>query len=187
MLSTKPSDETPSNTAPGKKGRPTPSRKEAEAAARARARNAADPKARRNAQKSQRKAAMADLREGYKTADESKLPERDKGPVKRLVRDVVDSRIGFAELFAPLLVLILIMSAVNPVLGQGMWLMAVVLVVLDIVWIRFKVRREVRRRLPGKPLKGITYYAVVRSLQLRILRLPKPQVKIGQRLPDTYR
>ncbi|MDO7869253.1 DUF3043 domain-containing protein [Nocardioides jiangxiensis] len=176
-----------SNSSTEGKGRPTPSRKEAEAAARARARNAADPKARRTAQKSQRKAAMADLREGYRTADESKLPERDKGPVKRLVRDVVDSRIGFAELFAPLLVLILVTSAINPVLGQGMWLMAVVLVVCDILWIRFKVRREVRRRLPDKPLKGVSYYAIVRSLQLRILRLPKPQVKIGQQLPDVYR
>jgi hypothetical protein len=173
--------------ATGKKGRPTPTRKEAEAAARARAKLAADPKAQRAAQKARRKDSVRELQQAYKTADESKLPERDKGPVKRLVRDVVDSRLGFAELFAPLLLLILVLSAINPVIGQGMWITAVFLVVLDVLWVRFKVRREVRRRLPGKPLKGTTYYAIVRSLQLRILRLPKPQVKIGQSLPDTYR
>lgn len=185
-MTSKPSDDAAPN-ATGKKGRPTPTRKEAEAAARERARLAANPKALRAAQKARRKDAMRELRQAYRTADESKLPERDKGPVKRLIRDVVDSRLGFAELFAPLLLIILVLSAINPVLGQGMWITAVVLVVLDLVWVRFRVRREVRRRLPGKPLKGITYYALVRSLQLRILRLPKPQVKIGQSLPDTYR
>lgn len=185
-MTSKPSDDAAPH-ATGKKGRPTPTRREAEAAARERARLAADPKARRAAQKARRKEAMVELRHAYKTADESRLPERDKGPVKRLIRDVVDSRLGFAELFAPLLLLILVLSAINPVLGQGMWITAVVLVVLDLVWVRFRVRREVRRRLPGKPLKGVSYYAIVRSLQLRLLRLPKPQVKIGQSLPDTYR
>ncbi|GGO87390.1 hypothetical protein GCM10011584_11890 [Nocardioides phosphati] len=185
-MTPKPSDDAAPN-ATGKKGRPTPTRKEAEAAARARARLGSDPKAQRAAQKSRRKESMRELQAAYKTGDDSGLPERDKGPVKRLLRDVVDSRLGFAELFAPLLVLILVLSSINPVLGQGMWLTAVVLVVADLLWVRFKARREVRRRLPGKPLKGVTYYALVRSLQLRILRLPKPQVKIGQSLPDNYR
>jgi Protein of unknown function (DUF3043) len=169
------------------KGRPTPTRKEAEAAARERARLAADPKAQRAAQKARRKSAMRELQQAYKSGDDAHLPERDKGPVKRLIRDLVDSRLGFAELFAPLLVVILILSAINPVMGQGMWITAVVLVLVDLVWVRFKVRREVRRRFPDKPLKGVTYYALVRSLQLRLLRLPKSQVKIGQQLPDTYR
>lgn len=185
-MSTTPSDEAASTRATGK-GRPTPTRKEAEAAARERARRSADPKAQRAAQRAKRKQAVRQMQQAYKTGDESHLPARDKGPVKRLIRDLVDSRLGFAELFAPLLVLILVLSAIDPVLGQGMWITAVVLVVLDLVWVRFKVRREVRRRFPDKPLKGVTYYAVVRSLQLRLLRLPKPQVKIGQALPDTYR
>lgn len=186
-MSTTPSDDASTTPAPTGKGRPTPTRKEAEAAARERARLGTDPKAQRAAQKARRKQAMRELQTAYKTGDESHLPERDKGPVKRLIRDLVDARLGFAELFAPLLVLILVLSAINPVLGQGMWITAVVLVVLDLVWVRFRVRREVRRRFPDRPLKGVSYYAIVRSLQLRLLRLPKPQVKIGQQLPDTYR
>lgn len=185
-MSTKPSDDAAQPATTGK-GRPTPTRKEAEAAARERARLAKDPKAQRQAQRASRKAAMKELQTAYKTGDDSGLPERDKGPLKRFIRDTVDSRLGFAELFAPLLVLILILSAINPVLGQGMWIMAVILVISDLVWVRFRVRRRVRRQFPDAPLKGVTYYAVVRSLQLRLLRLPKPQVKIGQTLPETYR
>jgi hypothetical protein len=30
------------------------------------------------------------------------------------------------------------------------------------------------------------FYGILRSMQLRFLRLPKPQVKLGQRLPDRY-
>lgn len=176
-----------SSTGSTGKGRPTPTRKEAEAAARERARLTSDPKARRQAQRAGRKSAMKDLQQAYKTGDDRNLPERDKGPVKRLIRDTVDSRLGFAELFAPLLVLILVLSSIDPVLGQGMWMTAVVLVLFDLVWVRHKARKAVRAHFPDKPLKGVTYYAVVRSLQLRILRLPKTQVKIGQALPDTYR
>lgn len=169
------------------KGRPTPTRKEAEAAARERAKLGTDRKAMAKRQREQRKSQTHTLREAYKTGDDAGLPARDKGPVKRYLRDFVDSRIGFAELFAPMLILILILSAVNPVLGQGMWIMSVVLVVIDIGWIRFRARRGVRQRFPGESLKGVTYYAVVRSLNLRLLRLPKPQVKIGQQLPSNYR
>ena len=42
-------------------------------------------------------------------------------------------------------------------------------------------------RFPDEPLKGTTYYAVMRSLQMKFMRLPKSQVRIGQRLPENYR
>ena len=46
-----------------------------------------------------------------------------------------------------------------------------------------------RARRAGSPTspKGTTYYAVMRSLQMKFMRLPKPQVKIGQELPEHYR
>jgi hypothetical protein len=53
--------------------------------------------------------------------------------------------------------------------------------------LRFKLRRELTARFPGEPLKGTTYYAVMRSLQMKFMRLPKAQVRIGQRLPEHYR
>ncbi len=50
-----------------------------------------------------------------------------------------------------------------------------------------QLRRELDRRFPDEPRKGTTYYAVTRSLQMKFLRLPKAQVKIGEKLPETYR
>lgn len=180
----KPSAGTPASQG---KGRPTPTRKEAEAAARERAKLGTDRKALAKSQRAQRAAASRKMREAFKTGDEAGLPARDRGPHKRFIRDFVDARIGFAELFAPLLVLILILTTIDPELGSGMWMTSVVLVLADLFWLRFRVRRAFRKQFPEAPLKGVTYYALVRSLQLRILRLPKPQVKIGQPLPDTYR
>ena len=49
------------------------------------------------------------------------------------------------------------------------------------------MRRELARRFPDEPLKGQTYYAITRALQMKFMRLPKPQVKIGQTLPEQYR
>ena len=61
------------------------------------------------------------------------------------------------------------------------------LVLYDIVMLRFRLRRELARRFPDATTRGTTTYAVMRSLQLKFLRMPKPQVKIGQALPETYR
>ncbi|MGI8644799.1 MAG: DUF3043 domain-containing protein, partial [Nocardioides sp.] len=61
------------------------------------------------------------------------------------------------------------------------------LVVVDILVMRFRMRRELARRFPEQPVKGATYYAVMRSLQMKFMRLPKAQVKIGQQLPEHYR
>ena len=52
---------------------------------------------------------------------------------------------------------------------------------------RRKLRKELARRFPDEDPKGTTYYAVMRSLQMKFMRLPKPQVKIGQELPEHYR
>ena len=43
------------------------------------------------------------------------------------------------------------------------------------------------RRFPDESTKGLTYYAITRALQMKFMRLPKPQVKIGQQLGDRYR
>ena len=50
-----------------------------------------------------------------------------------------------------------------------------------------QLRRELATRFPDEPTKGTTYYAVMRSLQMKFMRLPKSQVKIGQELPEHYR
>jgi len=167
----------------GGKGRPTPTRKEAQEAAKARARGYTDKK---SGQRQRRAEANARTREAMRTGDERYLPARDKGPVRRFIRDMVDARLCMAELLLPLLLLIMISGSFSPRLSYGLWVATIVLVGLDTVWLVFRMRRELQRRFPGQSTKGATSYTVLRAMQLRFIRMPKPQVKRGARLPDRY-
>jgi Protein of unknown function (DUF3043) len=176
---------------PGGKGRPTPSRKEAEAAARARAKVPRTRKEMAAAQRAARAESGQNVRNAMKTGDERHLPARDRGPVRRFVRDFVDARFSFMELMLPVMLVTLILGwSGRPYLvstGNTLLFGAIMLIVLDAVFLRIKVRREVAARFPGESTKGITYYAIMRALQIRFMRLPKTQVKIGQTLPEHYR
>jgi Protein of unknown function (DUF3043) len=175
----------------GGKGRPTPSRREAEAAARARAKTPRTRKEVAAAQRSSRSESSQKMRAAMKSGDERYLPARDKGPVKRFVRDFIDSRFSFVELLIPLLLVTMILgysgSARLAEIGNAVMLGTLLLVVFDILLMRRRMRRELARRFPEEPVKGTTYYAVMRSLQMKFMRLPKAQVKIGQQLPEHYR
>jgi hypothetical protein len=175
----------------GSKGRPTPSRKEAEAAARARAKTPRTRKEQVAAQRAVRGESSAKVRQAMKTGDERYLPARDKGPVRRFIRDFVDSRFSFVELMVPLLIVTMILgysgNAYLAGVGNTILLGTLLLVVVDIVVMRFRLRRELTRRFPAEPLKGTTYYAVMRALQMKFMRMPKAKVKIGQKLPERYR
>jgi hypothetical protein len=175
----------------GGKGRPTPTRKEAEAAARARAKVPRTRKEQAKAQRSQRAEQSQKVRQAMKTGDEKYYLPRDKGPVKRFVRDFVDSRFSFIELMLPLLLLTMVMTySGNPGLmgiGNTVLLGTVLLVLVDVLLMRRRLRRELTRRFPDESMKGTTSYAVMRSLQMKFMRLPKAQVKIGQELPEHYR
>ena len=181
----------PDTVKEGGKGRPTPSRKEAEAAAKARAKTPRTRKEMAAAQRSSRSESSQKMRQAMKTGDERFLPARDKGPVKRFIRDFVDHRFSFVELMIPLLLVTMVMgysgNARLASIGNTILFGTLLLVVVDILVMRFRMRRELTRRFPDAPLKGTTYYAVMRSLQMKFMRLPKAQVRIGQQLPEHYR
>ncbi len=169
------------------KGRPTPSRKEAEAAARARAKAALDPKLTRKQERERRFEASRAAREGIKSGDERYLRPRDQGPVRRFVRDFVDQRLNLGEFAIPLLFASLMFSAAGYArAGTGIMNALLLMVIVDSVVLRWRLHRELRRRFPDESTKGVTFYAFMRALQLRFLRLPKPQVRLGQRLPERY-
>ena len=165
------------------KGRPTPTRKEAEAAARERARSAVDKKAAQKLLREKRTESNRRMREGMKAGDEKYLPARDQGPVRRFVRDWVDARLSIAEFLLPMLLVIMALQAAGSrstqSLSTSLWAVMIVLLAFDTVWIRFRLRRAVRARFPDESLRGTTFYAFVRMLQLRFMRLPKPNVRIG--------
>jgi hypothetical protein len=177
----------------GGKGRPTPTRKEAEAAAKARAKAPRSRKELAAQQRKQRMESSQKIREAMKTGDERYYMPRDKGPVRRFVRDFVDSRFSFLEIVIPVMLVTLVMqySGVTALMNAGSFTLVgmFLLIVLDIVFLRFRLGRELKRRFADsdESTKGTTWYAVSRSMQMRFMRLPKPQVRIGQTLAERYR
>ncbi|MGH3510532.1 MAG: DUF3043 domain-containing protein [Nocardioidaceae bacterium] len=173
-------------TKEGGKGRPTPSRKNAQAAARARAKVPRNRKEANRQMRARRADATGKARQALRTGDERYLPTRDKGPVRHFVRDFVDSRLCVAEMLLPLLVLIMITTAFDQKLANGLWSGTIVLVGLDSALLVFRLRRELRKRFTDQSTRGTTLYALMRSMQLRWLRLPKMRVKLGAKLPARY-
>ncbi|MBD0743203.1 DUF3043 domain-containing protein [Streptomyces sp. CBMA152] len=167
------------------KGRPTPKRSEAQTQRR---RASTVPTDRKEAAKRQREARRADLakqREALANGDQRYLPARDKGPVRKFVRDFVDSRWCIAEFFLPLAVIILVLSMVRIGSLQNiallLWLAVIVLIVLDSIGLAFRLKKQLKARFPDEPTKGAVAYGLMRTLQMRRLRLPKPQAKRGER------
>ncbi|GAA3489871.1 MULTISPECIES: DUF3043 domain-containing protein [Streptomyces] len=167
------------------KGRPTPKR----AVAQSQRRTAATPPAnRKEAMKRQREARRADLakqREALASGDERYLPVRDKGPVRRFTRDFVDSRFFVAEFFLPMAVIILVLSMIQvgnlQTVSLLLWMVVIVLIVIDSIGLAIRLKKQVNARFPDEPKRGVIAYGLMRSLQMRRLRLPKPQVKRGER------
>lgn len=176
---------------PSGKGRPTPTRKEAEAAAKARAKPPTTRRGQVAAQRASSGESSARVRQGMRNGEEKYLLARDKGPVRRFIRDFVDSRFSFVELIIPLLVVTMVLgysgNKTAASIGNAVLLGSVLLVALDMFMLRFRLRRQLATRFPDQPVKGTTYYAFTRAMQMKFMRLPKPQVKIGQELPEHYR
>ncbi|MDW6063386.1 DUF3043 domain-containing protein [Streptomyces sp. NPDC059679] len=169
------------------KGRPTPKRSEAQSQRRSLA-NSSSKMSRKDATRRQREARRADLarqREALAGGDERYLPARDKGPVRRFARDYVDSRFFVAEFFLPLAVVILVLSMVQAGAMQTyvllLWMLVILLIVINSVVLGIQLKRQLRKRFPDENLRGVVAYALMRTLQMRRLRLPKPQVKRGER------
>lgn len=103
---------------PEKKGRPTPKRKVAE---QQRVVNRLAPAATKEAKKLQKQQARilrAQQRDAYMRGDENALPPRDKGPVRKFVRNYVDSRRSIGEFFLPIIVLVLFLTLIPVVFVQ---------------------------------------------------------------------
>ena len=168
---------------PGAKGRPTPTRKEAEAARRERAKSGMDKKAAKKLLRERQAQSNAKVRAGVRAGDERYLPARDQGPIKRFVRDYVDARLSIAEFLLPLLLVIMILqysgSAGLVQASTQLWGITLLMVTLDTGWLLFRIKRALRAKFPDESLKGTAFYAMLRVMQVRFLRMPKPQVRIG--------
>ena len=172
---------------PDGKGRPTPTRKEAQAAAKERARMGMDKKSAQKVLRERRAQDNQKMREGVRKGDQRYLMERDKGPVRAFVRDYVDTRISFMEYLLPVLVLIMALQfAGQQQLSGALWSATILLLVLEVAWLLSRLSREIRTRFPEENTRGWRFYSLMRAIQLRPLRMPKPRLKPRQPLPKRY-
>ncbi|WP_069465699.1 DUF3043 domain-containing protein [Actinacidiphila rubida] len=168
------------------KGRPTPKRNEAQTLRRKTVTAPTDRKAATRQARDARRADMSKQREALQSGDQRYLPARDKGPVRKFVRDYVDSRMRVAEFFLPIAVLILVLSIVRvgslQTISLLLWLIVIVAIVADSLITGLRLRGQLRTRFPDQSTKGAVAYGLMRTLQMRRLRLPKPQVARGTKL-----
>jgi hypothetical protein len=171
------------------KGHPTPSRKEAEAQRKQTLKVSSDPKAAKKEAKERAAQERAASRAALMAGDESALPPRDSGPVKRFVRDFIDSRWAAAELFMPLAILVLVVGFLpwrswGLVNAQGyvsmLWLVLTLFILVDTTVLLMRMKREIKKQWPSAAeRKGATFYGLMRVLQIRRLRLPPPRLRRG--------
>ena len=188
-------------TAP--KGRPTPKRDQGKrgpvapapmtsSEARRRRKELGGPKLSREERKAERlsrRADMSERREKMMSGEDAYLLPRDKGPVRRFARDVVDSRRNLLGLFMPAaLGLIFIMLAVPSLTVQRLlspaMLVLVLIMVIDGFILGRKVNKLVDQKFPDNTESGwkLGFYAASRASQLRRMRAPRPQVNRGEKV-----
>ncbi|NED98313.1 DUF3043 domain-containing protein [Phytoactinopolyspora alkaliphila] len=168
---------------PPRKGRPTPKRSEAEKARKERVK---PPLNRREAMRRDReriRAERARARTAMASGDERYLLKRDQGPERKFLRDYVDARRTVGEFFLPIIIVVLLgnfipIPAVN-VFMMTVWLVVMLMLFVDMAILSIRIKKEFRKRFPDDTGRGHTFYAIMRAMQIRRLRLPKPTVKPG--------
>jgi hypothetical protein len=167
------------------KGRPTPKRSEAERKRRNPSYVKPGDKAGQQQARARARAERARKYEATKRGEEWALAPRDKGPVKALTRDYVDSRRRFSEYYMYILIGLLLVLFVQSTAVKAFLYPVVLLMVLIIVGEGFVIARGVRKlaavRYPGESTRGITMYAIMRTLQIRRFRMPAPRIKPGDK------
>jgi hypothetical protein len=168
------------------KNAPTPKRKDAEKANKVNSISAPQTKATKGRDKAATKARRLEQRAAFMRGEESALPMRDKGPVKRFIRNYIDSRRNVGEFFLPVVASVLVLSVIH---NKFVSLIAILLMyaamlytVVSGFFMSRKIRKEVAARFPGESTKGLGMYGWLRSTQMRRMRAPAPQVQRGEKI-----
>ena len=177
------------------KGRPTPKRSEAErgryqpitGSRPSSSRSSRGPAGPRTPEDKQRARTDRTRRyEAMKEGQEWALNPKDRGPVRALARDYVDSKRRVSEYYMYILLLLVVALFFRSKAAQEfispLILVLVVVIVVDAQLIKRALNRLVAERLPGQSTKGLTVYSVMRALQIRRFRIPAPRVHPGDKI-----
>ena len=168
------------------KGRPTPKRSEAQG--RRTGPPPPPPTTRKEAYKRMRQTQASrrvETRAGAARGDDNYLPARDRGPVRKLVRDVVDSRRNVGSFFLGVAAVALIGNFAPSLLVRSYAFFVLLgfflILIVDSVVLGRRIKRKVAERFPKNdhPTRGLTWYGISRSTMIRRWRFPKPDVALG--------
>jgi hypothetical protein len=169
----------------GAKNRPTPRRKDQEAARR-QPLVVADRKQAKKLDRAKRNEQLTKTRQAMLTGDDAGLPARDKGPVRRYMRDFIDARRNLAEFMLPIMLVVLALSFLRTSTILFFVTILTYSILLVAVVDTFLMWRKLRKRLVEKfgaeaaGAKGNGMYAAMRAFQLRRSRMPRALVKRGE-------
>jgi hypothetical protein len=167
------------------KGRPTPKRSEAQG--RRPGPPPPPPTTRKEAYKrmrAQQAARRTETRHGAARGDDAYLPARDRGPVRKLVRDIVDARRNVGSFFLAIAGVALIGTVVPSLVVRnyasfllfGFFL----LLIVDSVVLGRRITRKLAERHPEtQKTRGLVWYGISRATMIRRWRFPKPDVPLG--------
>lgn len=177
-----PADEQSSDAPKIGKGRPTPTRAEQEAK-RIRPLVATTKEAKKEA-RAEMRARRERAQIGMQNGEERYLGPRDKGPQRRFARDWTDAGWHLAEFLMPMMILVLIAS-VLPIAFMQIWAFAalwiyIIFAIIDMILLSNRVKKKAAAKWGDGREKGLGWYAAMRSVQMRFMRMPKPQVKRGE-------
>jgi hypothetical protein len=167
----------------GAKNRPTPKRRDQEAA-RKRPLVVADRKEAKNVDRAKRREAALLQRQAMATGDDAHLPARDKGPVRRYIRDYVDARWNLGEVMLPVMIVVLALSFLRlpwvfAVVSIGVYGLLLAAAIDSFLMLRRLKQRLVAKFGADKVGRGLAMYAVMRGFQIRRSRMPRALVKRG--------
>jgi hypothetical protein len=183
-----PADSKPARSpAEAAKGRPTPKRSQAEANRRRPITGSRPSAAPRTPQgKTQARASRATKYDAMKRGEAWALNPKDRGPVRALARDFVDSKRRISEYYMYILVILLVAvflrNKTEQTIISPLVLALVVVILIDAMLIRRSLTRLITERLPGESTRGLTLYATMRALQIRRFRMPAPRVSPGEKI-----
>ncbi len=123
--------------------------------------------------------------DAMKRGEEWAIPAKDKGPVRALARDYIDSRRFIVSeyilfgVFALIFIIFALGSSKNSAVVLYVELGIVGVIAVESLFYGTMVSRLAKQRLPGESTRGIVWYVAKRSLRLRVSRIPPPRVQRG--------
>lgn len=161
------------------KGRPTPTRKEREAA-NLKPLVGNRSKEALSASRAKQREDRLKTRQAMLSGDEKYLLARDRGPQRKIARDIIDNRYTLIEGLMPMMVVFLLITYVMNDAAKNVitlvMLIALFVVSIEVTMLHRMIKSKVQEKLGEQTAlqKGTWFYTFTRGMQPRPLRIPKP-------------